>query len=312
MTLRRPWITFVLLGLAIGADAAADEQRAPAPRPASTARPAAPVRYRTGPRGAERARIVFLHGLGDHPGTSMGRRLARELDRAGIATDIVAPWLRETEVAEDGWATPTGPHTMSGQLARIRDVLDAADGPVFLVGHSFGGRAALQLRHDPRVLGVIGLAPSVKMVHAYWKEITGERGLPDAATVVRRLRSRADQLRAEWEETGSLRLSSEISYTELMADAASFDEPASELGVTTPTLVFHGAEDRAVSIHYARRFAEQNPGVELVEYPETDHSLIQYRPRTLTLEWDTEPEDTTMRDVARRIGRFIEHHGDRR
>jgi len=52
--------------------------------------------------------------------------------------------------------------------------------------------------------------------------------------------------------------------------------------VKRDTLVFHGTEDHAVSIHYARRLAASNPKtVQLVELAGVGHMLPHVAPETI-------------------------------
>jgi pimeloyl-ACP methyl ester carboxylesterase len=177
-----------------------------------------------------------------------------------------------------------GPHTMSDQLQRARAVIDAQDGPVILMGHSFGGKAALKLAQQyPRekVPAVVTLAPSVNMLHAYWKKVTGERQLPAPEIVQARLarveasiQHRLSSLPKDASEEEVASLQGHLEQVRFMIDLAKNDEHGTETSVTRPTLVFHGTEDESVSIHYARRFAEANPrSVQMVELPAVGHEF---------------------------------------
>lgn len=174
---------------------------------------------------------------------------------------------------------------MTDQLHRARRAIDAEPGPVLLVGHSFGGKAAVNLAAEypkEKVTGVIGLAPSVNMLQSYWKQRTGERTLPRDPTVMRdefaRLQRDLAKDLARAKASGDRRaiaaVATEVAYAQTMADMVEHDEHRTETTVTRPMLVLHGTGDRAVSIHYARRFAESNRGaVEFVELPDVDHGF---------------------------------------
>ncbi|MEO9193217.1 MAG: alpha/beta hydrolase [Polyangia bacterium] len=223
---------------------------------------------------------IFLHGLGGEPTHFPLNELTHALGALGTDLSIEAPWLRPVRVDSEGVAHSTGAHTMTDQLARARAAIDAHEGPVVLIGHSFGGKAAIALAKDrpDKVAGVVLLAPSVKMLYSYWKNLTGERGLPDKAKVTARLAAHEQWLRTEraHAEPGSKAergMTGELQYLATMQDLVHHDETNLELGVTVPTLHLHGIEDDAVSIHYARRFAEQNPKVKLVEFAGVDHGM---------------------------------------
>jgi pimeloyl-ACP methyl ester carboxylesterase len=255
-----------------------------------------PVVWHLG-HGEPKSTIIFMHGLGGDPEelkevvTAM---LTPQGPNAG-AVKVIALWMRPQR----------GPHTMTDQLERARKVIDATPGPVFLMGHSFGGKAALMLAKEyphEKVRGLIGMAPSVNMLQSFWKKVTGERELPPQEVTEPALAAHeaylVDKLThlppdADHKEVKSMR--SLLRHVRLMKDLARHDEPGVEGDVKRPTLVFHGTEDEAVSIHYARRFAAANPQrVKMVELPGVNHAF------------KTNPE--VVHDMGRHVQAFVQQH----
>jgi len=223
---------------------------------------------------------IFLHGLGGEPSHFPLQKLKKALREKGMELQLDSPWLRPVEIDALGEAHSTGPHTMSDQLERARAAIAKHDGPVILFGHSFGGKAAIALAQEmpDKVKGVVAFAPSVKMLYAYWKNLTGQKGLPDAKTVLETLAKHEHGLRTRLAEIdpGSKEargIRGALGYHATMTDLALHDETAMEIGMKVPMLMLHGTADDAVSIHYARRFAEANPMVKFVEYAGVHHGM---------------------------------------
>lgn len=103
-------------------------------------------RIRVGPVDVHLARrgdgplapVVMVHSTG--LSGAQWRRLGRRLDRRGhhvAVPDLIG--YGET----DAWPGP-GPFVTGADLAIVEAVMDLVGGPVHLVGHSYGGRVALQ------------------------------------------------------------------------------------------------------------------------------------------------------------------------
>lgn len=261
--------------LAVAGSAFAEPARGPMPEPLTAEDLGeAPVTFHLG-RGEPASTVIYMHGLGGDPRHSddFVRKLLTPAE-GSPAVRVVAIWMRPRQ----------GLHTMSDQLARARKAIDAEPGPVTLMGHSFGGKAALKLATEypeNKVKNVVALAPSVNMLQSYWKRITGERELPAPEVVEAKLAEVQKVLarnlavaQARGERKQIKEAAGELTYFQTMKDLAKHDEPGFERNVKRPTLVLHGTEDGAVSIHYARRFAAANPGaVEIVELPGADHGF---------------------------------------
>lgn len=99
--------------------------------------------------------IVYLHGFGSSPASWKSRLLAAEMARRGLASHFVCPVL------------PTIPDEAFASAAKI---IEAAQGPVTLIGSSLGGHYATCLAEkfglraaliNPAVVGRMDLAPFV-------------------------------------------------------------------------------------------------------------------------------------------------------
>ena len=226
-------------------------------------------------QGEPRSTVIFMHGLGGSP-KGYGDLLRAVLTPApgAPAVRVVSIWMRPKD----------GLHTMTDQLARARRAIEAEPGPVVLMGHSFGGKAAVKLAAEypeAKVSAVVALAPSVNMLQSYWKRITGERVLPEPkamqatlAQVKQALSRNLEVAQARGDRKLIEAAEDQLAYHATMTDLVGHDEAGIETSVKRPTLVLHGTEDEAVSIHYARRFAEANKGtVEFVELPGANHGF---------------------------------------
>ncbi len=271
--------------------------------------------------------MIYLHGLGGTPGDGLARTVYEAMQEQNPSVEFLMPWLRPSETVGADDVRPVGPHTMTTQLELAAEAIQAAPGPVVILGHSFGGKAAFALarRFPGKVRGVVALAPSVRMLYAHWKRITEERGLSSPDVMRARLQQHEADLntqisalvgRRSGDRTRDRELNNQIQdlrewveFNDTMIDMVDHDEDALETNVPAPTLVFHGTDDRAVSIHYARRFAEANPRAQLVELDGVTHGF-RYRPRDehLSDRERTRQEANNARDIATRTLRFIEEN----
>jgi pimeloyl-ACP methyl ester carboxylesterase len=292
--------------------------------PSNRRDPLATQQWKVG-QGPPRATILFLHGLGCGPDGQLIKRLVGAFNQlpGGASYKVVAPWLRPVRKNSRGTIVSAGCHTMSDQLQRARQVLRGENRPVVLLGHSFGGKAALQLAREfpDKVSCVVGLAPSVNMLYSYWKNLTGERGLPDDAQRIcrkldryqNRLRDQLATARRSGDRDAIANAKEQLDYHTTMKDLVQFNEPRVERGIRTPTLVLQGTEDRAVSVHYARRFADRarNPGVQLTELQGLDHHFLKYKASALLPTVDRRATERVTQQMAARISGFIDQHQHR-
>jgi len=111
--------------------------------------------------------VLILHGGADRSREPVAWRRLAVVRMAPFASAIVRRAGDELAVVRlknrvRGWnGTRQDPvHDARWALERIRRVLPGV--PVVLVGHSMGGRVALQLSREPDVVGVAALAPWVE------------------------------------------------------------------------------------------------------------------------------------------------------
>ncbi|MBW2736161.1 MAG: alpha/beta hydrolase [Deltaproteobacteria bacterium] len=270
-----------------------------------------PLRYVTH-AGKLKHRVIFLHGLGGSPQSLVAHELAGAFQRRGDRLEMLVPWLRP--VHRD--LSDAGPHTMTDQLKRIKAEINRAPGKVVLLGHSFGAKAAFKLAKEcpDKVSCVVGVAPSISMLYSYWKQLTGERGLPRELSVInRRLeqhRVHLHQLRATAEGKGHkgrvADLDGHLGYLDVMKDLAGHDEPTLEGPVGGPTLIIHGEKDQSVSVHYVRRFAERSKKSQLrmLEMPKADHHFQVVQGRHL----DQQATAQVIDQMAKAISEFMDAH----
>jgi alpha-beta hydrolase superfamily lysophospholipase len=238
--------------------------------------------YRSWPVEAPRARLIALHGLGDHSG--LYPMIGETLAGRGIA--VLTPDLRGNGRSPgqrgyiDAWSD------LREDLGRLveRTRAEAPERPLYLLGMSLGGLVALDyaLHHPDGLRGVIALSPPLgalgvpapllalgRVLSRVWPRFSLETGmdltgLSRDATVVERVL--ADSL---YHRRGTARLSTEVTRTiaRLQTEAGRF---------AVPLLVQHGAADRMVPLDGSRRFVARvgHPDRRLIEYPGAYHALL--------------------------------------
>jgi pimeloyl-ACP methyl ester carboxylesterase len=104
--------------------------------------------------------VLVLHGgqsLSTAPTSPAQLAVLRMIPVARAVRRAVGPAgveVRRPRFSVRGW---NGPY--ASPVADVTNWLDAAAGPVVLIGHSMGARAALRAAGHPRVVAVAGLAP---------------------------------------------------------------------------------------------------------------------------------------------------------
>jgi pimeloyl-ACP methyl ester carboxylesterase len=108
------------------------------------------------PRGV----VLVLHGgqsVSTRPTSPLQLSVLRMIPLAGAVRRAVGPAgieVRRPRFGVRGW---NGPY--ASPVADVNNWLDAIAGPVVLIGHSMGARAALRAAGHPLVVAVAGLAP---------------------------------------------------------------------------------------------------------------------------------------------------------
>ncbi|GAA1461371.1 alpha/beta hydrolase [Williamsia maris] len=113
---------------------------------------------------ADGTTVLALHGLTGH-----GKRWTNLANDHLPELRIVAP-----DLLGHGHSSWDAPWTIEAQVAAIIEVLDThVDGPVVVVGHSFGGALAIHLsRAEPsRVSGLVLLDPAIGLDGAFLSEV---------------------------------------------------------------------------------------------------------------------------------------------
>lgn len=202
--------------------------------------------------------IIHLHGLGSSPASDKAVVLGERLGARGVT--YLVPGLEVPSFER---------LTLSAVIGRIAELAGALpQGPLALVGSSFGGLAAVHFadRHRrgaaARVERLVLLAPAL--------DLEGDA----------RRRQERGELEEDWLERwrrdGFLDLHHSATDTQrpvhygLVEDLRRYDSFAVDLEL--PTLIYHGRQDESVSHQDSVRFAEGRPNVDL-RLLDTDHRL---------------------------------------
>ncbi len=145
--------------------------------------------------------ILLIHGLTGH-GQRWETLASQHLSEYAIlAPDLIGH-------GRSSWAAPW---TIDANVEALADLLKGdADGPVWVVGHSFGGAVALNLAaaRPDLVAGLVLLDPAVGLDGAWMLEIADAMlGSPDFAD---RDEARADKTSGSWGEVDAAELEREL------------------------------------------------------------------------------------------------------
>jgi lipase len=155
--------------------------------------------HRYGPDGG--AQLLAIHGLTGH-GQRWESLATRQLP--GIA--VAAP-----DLIGHGRSTWAAPWTIDANVAALAAVLeDRADGPVPVVGHSFGGAVALNLAaaRPDLVASLVLLDPAIGLDGAWMRDIAEAMlGSPDYTD---RDEARREKLSGSWADVDARDLDTEL------------------------------------------------------------------------------------------------------
>ena len=194
-------------------------------------------------------RVLYLHGFASSARSTKGAFFAAKLAAHGIA-------LETPDLNQPDFSTLT----VTRMVAQVAAAIDAAEGPVALMGSSLGGFVAVQtaLQRPARVERLVLLAPALDSGGNRMRQL-GDRGLD------------------HWKATGRLDVFHygygrmiPVHY-ELYADARRYD--AVNAGIAMPVQVFQGRRDNAVDPETVERWSTARPNVEL-HLLDDDHQLL--------------------------------------
>jgi alpha-beta hydrolase superfamily lysophospholipase len=233
-------------------------------------------------KGAARAVLINLHGLGDH--SSLYPSIAAHFPVRGIA--IYAYDMRGNGRSPGQRAYLRHWGEYRGDLHAFVDKVREWEGrlPIFLLGNSLGGLVVLDfgLHHPEGLAGIIAAAPPLgevgvpsylmalgRIMSRIWPRFSLEvgmdlSGLARDPAVIRNVL--ADPL---FHRRGTARLS-----TEVIRAIARVQSRADELSV--PLLMLHGSADRMVQPEGSRDFFRKvgSADREFQEYPGAYHALF--------------------------------------
>ena len=155
--------------------------------------------YRFGPPGP--ARVLAIHGLTGHGKRWESLFAAHLPDVAAVAPDLLG----------HGRSSWDAPWTIDANVAALAALVDAeADGPVVVVGHSFGGAIALSLAaaRPDLVAGLVLLDPAVALDGRWMREVADE--MYRSPDYTNREEARQEKVHGSWGEVADDELEREL------------------------------------------------------------------------------------------------------
>lgn len=210
-------------------------------------------------------RLLYLHGFASSTHSRKAVAFRDDFARRGSSLAILD--LRLPSLAE---------LRLSAMIDAVRAAIGEPADRAVLVGSSLGGLTAARVaERDPRVCGLVLLAPAFRLAER-WREQLGDRAWQ------------------AWQSSGWHPFHDHATgrptnvHFEFAAEAERFDRADRSGGpdVRVPTLIFHGRRDDVVPIARSYAFARDKPHVELRELDD-DHEMVASIPQLVaeTANW---------------------------
>ncbi len=189
--------------------------------------------------------FIYLHGFASSPDSAKAKYLRDRF--AEINLELKTPDLNQGDFSH---------LTITRQIAQVTAEFTPTTG-VTLIGSSLGGLTAAWLAQQLQVERLILLAPAFKFLDHWLPQLGAEK--------LQQWQKQQYLMVYHYGEKSSLPLSYDF-----IVDAAQYND--AQLLRSVPTLILHGCQDEVIPIQVSRDFAQQRPGVELVEL-NSDHAL---------------------------------------
>ncbi len=204
--------------------------------------------------------LLYAHGFASGPRSSKGTALARELAARGHSLELLDLRVPDREKL---------------RLSAMIDVVRRAipEGARALgIGSSLGGLTmARAAERDPRIVGLVLLAPAFRLVER-WRERMG-------GDAWERWNYAGTTPYEDFAEGGTLNVDFGFidDAVEVDGELTSAYGSAEGIGprwpdVRVPTVILHGVHDETVAVGLSRTFAKTRPNVRLIELDD-DHRL---------------------------------------
>lgn len=189
--------------------------------------------------------FIYLHGFASSPDSAKAKYLRDRF--AEINLELKTPDLNQSNFSH---------LTITRQIAQVKAEFTSTT-KVTLIGSSLGGLTAAWLAQQLQVERLILLAPAFKFLDHWLPQLGAEK--------LQQWQKEQYLMVYHYGEKSSLPLSYDF-----IIDAAQYND--AQLLRSVPTLILHGCQDEVIPIQVSRDFAQQRPGVELVEL-NSDHAL---------------------------------------